>query len=50
MNWNVCLRNSLWPDLRNYLGIYLEELKKLRKSLVKINCLRAKLLTRNEKE
>jgi hypothetical protein len=46
MNWKGCRRRRLWPDFRNYTGIFLEVLRKITKTSVRIAGLRAEILAR----
>jgi hypothetical protein len=37
MNWKGCGRKRLWPNLKYYAGILLEELKKTTKNLSQVS-------------
>jgi hypothetical protein len=47
MNWKGCEKRRSWPKLRYYQGIYLEGLRKIKKTSVRIAGLRAEIGTRD---
>jgi hypothetical protein len=47
MNWRGCGRKRSWPNLRHYLGIYLEGLKEITKNLIHDSRFWAEIWTRD---
>jgi hypothetical protein len=43
MRWNCFNRKLYWPNMRNYLGIFFQELRKVNKTSVRIGSLWSKI-------